>query len=61
MFQRDVLVAMLSTEPQGVTRLLDWLLERYPVGETIVLHTSGAASSRAALIAEFAAYFSGKE
>lgn len=56
MFQKDVLVAMLSTEPQGVTRLLDWLLERYPVGETIVLHTSGRVIQPAIerLDAEFA-------
>lgn len=37
-----ILVATLSTEPQGVTWLLDWLLaEGYPIGEVAVIHTSG--------------------
>lgn len=37
-----ILVATLSTEPQGVTWLLDWLLvEGYPIGEVAVIHTAG--------------------
>lgn len=53
-----ILVATLSTEPQGVTRVLDALLQRgYPIGEVAVVHTSGAAiqPAIARLDAEFAA------
>lgn len=38
-----ILVATLSTEPQGVTLVLDWLLEKgFPIREVAVIHTSGA-------------------
>ncbi len=53
-----ILVATLSTEPQGVTRVLDALLQRgYPIKEVVVIHTSGAAiqPAIARLDAEFAA------
>ncbi len=39
-----ILIATLSTEPQGVTRVLDALLQRgYPMGEVAVIHTTGDA------------------
>lgn len=52
-----IFIATLSTEPQGVTRVLDWLLaQNFPIVETIVVHTSGEVirPSLAALAAEFA-------
>lgn len=37
-----VFVATLSTEPQGVTRVLDWLLAQgVPIGEAAIVHTTG--------------------
>lgn len=57
--RRDhILVATLSTEPQGVTRLLDWLLAQgHPIGEVAVIHTGGDVirPAIARLDAEFAA------
>ena len=53
-----IFIATLSTEPQGVTRVLDWLLEQgYPIGEAVVIHTSGEVirPALARLEAEFAA------
>lgn len=53
-----ILIATLSTEPQGVTWLLDWLLaEGYPVGEVAVIHTVGEVirPAIARLDGEFAA------
>ncbi|MFN4293821.1 MAG: CRISPR-associated ring nuclease [Thermoflexales bacterium] len=53
-----ILVATLSTEPQGITRVLDALLQRgYPIREVAVIHTSGEAiqPAIARLDAEFAA------
>lgn len=42
MNQSHILIAPLSTEPQAVTIMLDWLLaQHYPVSEVIVVHTSG--------------------
>lgn len=58
MTNKHILVAMLSTAPQGVTRLLDWLLaEGYPIAETVVIHTVGEVIQSAIerLDAEFAA------
>lgn len=41
--QKHIFIATLSTEPQGITRVLDWLLaEEYPIEEAIVVHTTGA-------------------
>jgi len=56
--QNHMLIATLSTEPQGITRVLDWLLARgYPIGEVVVVHTVGAAIEPAlnVVTAEFAA------
>lgn len=37
---QEILIATLGTEPQGVTWMLDWLLEHgYPIREVFVLHT----------------------
>lgn len=37
-----ILIATLSTEPQAITRALDWLLAQgYPIGELAVIHTTG--------------------
>jgi len=55
--ERHVLVSTLGTQPQGVTWLLDWLLEQgYPISEVVVIHTSGGAMDEAIrrLDAEFA-------
>ncbi len=42
MSEKHVLIAPLSTEPQAVTILLDWLLaQRYPITEVIIVHTAG--------------------
>ncbi|PJF20364.1 MAG: hypothetical protein CUN56_16545, partial [Phototrophicales bacterium] len=52
-----IFIATLSTEPQGVTRVLDWLLaQNFPIVETIVIHTSGEViqPSLDTLAAEFA-------
>lgn len=44
----DVLISTLGSEPQGVTWLLDWLLEKpYPIGEAAVIHTQAAHIQRA--------------
>lgn len=54
----QILLSMLSTEPQGVTLMLDWLLgQGYPIGEAVVVHTSGEVirPAIARLDAEFAA------
>ncbi|MCL4871738.1 MAG: CRISPR-associated protein Csx14 [Anaerolineae bacterium] len=41
-FHHQTLIATLSSEPQGITRVLDWLLQQgYPIGELIVVHTTG--------------------
>ncbi|GAB4282331.1 MAG: hypothetical protein Kow0080_36210 [Candidatus Promineifilaceae bacterium] len=51
-------IATLSTEPQGVTRVLDWLLaQNFPIVETVVVHTFGEVirPSLDTLAAEFAA------
>lgn len=44
---REILIATLGTEPQGVTWMLDWLLgQGYPIQEVLVLHTqSGVVKS----------------
>jgi CRISPR-associated protein Csx14 len=55
--EQHVLISTLGTQPQGVTWLLDWLLEQgYPIGEVVVIHTSGGAMDEAIrrLDAEFA-------
>jgi CRISPR-associated protein Csx14 len=60
--QQQILIATLSSEPQGVTRVLDWLLAQgYPIGEVIVVHTVGAViqPALAAVASEFAAGFYG--
>ena len=37
---QGILIATLGTEPQGVTWILDWLIEHgYPIRELLVLHT----------------------
>jgi CRISPR-associated protein Csx14 len=39
-----ILIATLSTEPQAITRALDWLLAQgYPISELAVIHTTGEA------------------
>ncbi|BCX02766.1 MAG: hypothetical protein KatS3mg053_0704 [Candidatus Roseilinea sp.] len=44
----QILVATLSTEPQGVTRVLDALLRRgYDIREVAVIHTTGEAIRQA--------------
>lgn len=56
--QNHTFIATLSTEPQGVTRVLDWLLaQRYPITEAVVVHTTGAViqSALGTVSAEFAA------
>ncbi len=58
MSRDHILIATLSTEPQGVTWLLDWLLaQKHPIGEVAVIHTSGKVIRPALdrLDAEFAA------
>ncbi|MFQ5615942.1 MAG: CRISPR-associated ring nuclease [Anaerolineales bacterium] len=58
MTHSHILIATLSTEPQGVTRVLDWLLAQgYPIGETAIVHTTGVVVRPAIerLDAEFAA------
>lgn len=58
----QILIATLSSEPQGVTRVLDWLLAYgYPIGEVVVVHTTGAViqPALAAVASEFAAGFYG--
>ncbi len=53
-----ILIATLGTEPQGVTRALDWLLQQgYPISELVVVHTTGEVIRPALerLNAEFAA------
>lgn len=55
--QPHILIATLSTEPQGITRVLDWLLAReYPIGEVALIHTTGALVQAAlqTVTAEFA-------
>lgn len=52
----DVLISTLGSEPQGVTWLLDWLLQQsYPINEVVVIHTQAQPIRRAAevLTAEF--------
>lgn len=45
----DLLISTLSSEPQGVTWLLDWLLERgYPIEEVVVIHTQAQPILQAA-------------
>lgn len=56
--QGHTFIATLSSEPQGITRVLDWLLERgYPITQAVVVHTTGAVvqPALAAVSAEFAA------
>ncbi len=56
--QSHILVATLSTEPQGITRVLDWLLAQgYPIGEAVIVHTTDAPIQAAlqTVTAEFAA------
>jgi CRISPR-associated protein Csx14 len=44
MTRDHILIATLSTEPQAITRALDWLLAQgYPIGELAVIHTTGEA------------------
>lgn len=55
--QPHILIATLSTEPQGITRVLDWLLAQgYPIGEVALIHTTGALIQAAlqTVTAEFA-------
>ncbi len=41
-FAKEFFIAMLGTERQGVTWLLDWLLAQgFPIKEVLVLHTQG--------------------
>jgi CRISPR-associated protein Csx14 len=58
--QQQILITTLSSEPQGVTRVLDWLLAQgYPIGEVVVVHTTGAViqPALAAVASEFASGF----
>lgn len=54
--KNHILIATLSTEPQGVTRVLDWLLRHYAIGEAVVVHTTDDAIQEALQVvtAEFA-------
>ena len=54
----EILIATLSTEPQGVTWVLDWLLaHNHPISEVAIIHTNGEAIRPAIerLDAEFSA------
>ncbi len=55
--KNHILIATLSTEPQGFTRVLDWLRQRYPIGEAVVVYTTDEAIQEALQVvtAEFAA------
>ena len=53
-----ILVATLSTEPQGITRVLDWLLtQQYPINEVVLVYTTAPViqPALATVTAEFTA------
>ncbi|GAP08584.1 MAG TPA: CRISPR-associated protein Csx14 [Anaerolinea thermolimosa] len=56
----ELLIATLGTEPQGVTWMLDWLLQQgFAIDEVLVLHTSASVVEAALqkLKQEFPAYY----
>lgn len=56
----ELLLATLGTEPQGVTWMLDWLLQQgFAIDEVLVLHTSASVVEAALpkLEKEFPTYY----